>query len=87
MAWIPLVWFQQVHQPFVTAGNRAAAVIAGFNILIFSTIAFLAHRERQAKKRNHELSAPVDPEPATPSDEGGEKDVSVGVQAIGVQKL
>ncbi|KAF2658327.1 putative pantothenate transporter liz1 [Lophiostoma macrostomum CBS 122681] len=86
-AWIPLVWFQQVHQPFVTAGNKAAAVIAGFNILIFSTIAFLGHREKQIKKRNHELPGPTDPEPATPTHELGEKDASVGVQTLGVQKL
>jgi ACS family pantothenate transporter-like MFS transporter len=58
MAWIPLVWFQQVHQPYVTSGNRAAAVIAGFNIVIFSTIAFLAHKERRAKSHNDLTGSP-----------------------------
>ena len=83
------MWFQQVHQPFVTAGNRAAAVIAGFNIIIFSTIAFLAHREKKARKRNNELSTPGDVEPASPISIGevAEKDVSVGVKAFDVQKL
>jgi ACS family pantothenate transporter-like MFS transporter len=60
MAWIPLVWFQQVHQPYVTSGNRAAAVIAGFNIVIFSTIAFLAHKERRAKSHNNNLTGSPD---------------------------
>jgi ACS family pantothenate transporter-like MFS transporter len=60
MAWIPLVWFQQVHQPYVTSGNRAAAVIAGFNIVIFSTIAFLAHKERRAKSHNNDLTGSPD---------------------------
>ncbi|KAB5547251.1 putative pantothenate transporter liz1 [Coniochaeta sp. 2T2.1] len=55
-AWIPLVWFQQVHQPNVTPGNRAAAVVGGFNVIVFSTIAFLAHREKMQKKRNNQLA-------------------------------
>jgi ACS family pantothenate transporter-like MFS transporter len=54
------VWFQQVHQPYVTSGNRAAAVIAGFNIVIFSTIAFLAHKERRAKSHNNNLTGSPD---------------------------
>ncbi|KAJ4512987.1 hypothetical protein HRR78_002834 [Exophiala dermatitidis] len=54
-AWIPLVWFQQIHQPNVTPGNRAAAVMAGFNVLVFSTIAVLAHREKMKKKRQGQL--------------------------------
>ncbi|KAE8449068.1 hypothetical protein EG329_008656 [Mollisiaceae sp. DMI_Dod_QoI] len=54
-AWIPLVWFQQVHQPNVTPGNRAAAVVAGFNVIVFTIIAVLAHREKLQKKRNSEL--------------------------------
>lgn len=77
MAWIPLVWFQQIHQPFVTPGNRAAAVVASFNIIVFSTIAILAHREKLAKKRNNALPPASDTsEPATPVNE---KDVAVGV--------
>ncbi|OIW22625.1 putative pantothenate transporter liz1 [Coniochaeta ligniaria NRRL 30616] len=55
-AWIPLVWFQQIHQPNVTPGNRAAAVVGGFNVIVFSTIAFLAHREKLQKKRNNQLA-------------------------------
>ena len=83
MAWIPLVWFQQVHQPFVTPGNRAAAVVAGFNIIVFTTIALLAHREKLAKKRNNQLIAtPESPEPETPSDTSHEKGVTVGVLAL-----
>ncbi|KAI8935617.1 hypothetical protein NX059_007146 [Plenodomus lindquistii] len=50
-AWVPLVWFQQVHQPFVTPGNRGAAVVAGLNIVAFSLIAFLAQRDRRRFSR------------------------------------
>jgi ACS family pantothenate transporter-like MFS transporter len=79
MAWIPLVWFQQIHQPYVTSGNRAAAVIAGFNIVIFSTIAFLAHKESRAKARNDDLTD--SPSPA--SDDGSKVDhVTVGVLSV-----
>ena len=56
-AWIPLVWFQQIHQPNVTPGNRAAAVVAGFNVIVFGIIAVLAHRERLQKKRRGEIDS------------------------------
>ncbi|KAH3905847.1 hypothetical protein HBH56_214360 [Parastagonospora nodorum] len=59
-AWIPLVWFQQVHQPYVTPGNHAAAVIAGLNLIIFTTIAMLARRERSIKVRAGSVSAEPD---------------------------
>ncbi|EPE33309.1 MFS general substrate transporter [Glarea lozoyensis ATCC 20868] len=55
-AWIPLVWFQQIHQPNVTPGNRGAAVVAGLNVLVFSLITYLAHREKLQKKRNGQLA-------------------------------
>ncbi|KAF2499872.1 putative pantothenate transporter liz1 [Lophium mytilinum] len=87
-AWIPLVWFQQIHQPYVTPGNRAAAVVAGFNIIVFTTIAFLAHREKLARKRKHQLPAPSDsPEPGTPVDQGNEKSLSVGVFALPAESI
>ena len=83
MAWIPLVWFQQKHQPFVTHGNRAAAVIAGVNIIIFTTIAFLAHKEKLARKRNNAIASTQDSiEPQSPSINSTEKDPAVGVFAI-----
>ncbi|KAK0109452.1 hypothetical protein ONS95_002145 [Cadophora gregata] len=56
-AWIPLVWFQQIHQPNVTRENRAAAVLAGLNIIVYTIIAVLAHREKLQKKRNGELQS------------------------------
>lgn len=49
------MWFQQVHQPNVTPGNRAAAVVAGINVIVFTVITLLAHREKIQKKRNGEL--------------------------------
>jgi ACS family pantothenate transporter-like MFS transporter len=57
------VWFQQVHQPYVTPGNRAAAVIASFNIVIFTTIAVLARREKRIKARSELV--PVEPDNAS----------------------
>jgi MFS transporter, ACS family, pantothenate transporter len=41
----------------VTAGNRAAAVVAGFNVIVFTVIALLAHRERLQKKRSNQHSS------------------------------
>jgi ACS family pantothenate transporter-like MFS transporter len=83
MAWIPLVWFQQIHQPYVTSGNRAAAVIAGFNIVVFSTIAFLAHKESRAKARNGHLAGSSNPA----SDDGSKVDhVTVGVLSVPTQE-
>ncbi|KAH6665184.1 putative pantothenate transporter liz1 [Halenospora varia] len=79
-AWIPLVWFQQVHQPNVTPGNRGAAVVAGINVLIFTLITFLAHKEKVQKKRNGELEpakAPSDPETPSISEGGSEKKLSL----------
>lgn len=40
----------------MTPGNRAAAVVAGINVVIYATIALLANRERLQKKRKGELS-------------------------------
>ncbi|KAF2674098.1 putative pantothenate transporter liz1 [Microthyrium microscopicum] len=77
-AWIPLVWFQQVQQPNVTAGNRAAAVVAGLNVIVFTIITVLAHREKLQKKRNGELpAASTSSNSSTPSiDDGNEKNIS-----------
>jgi len=78
-AWIPLVWFQQVHQPNVTPGNTAAAVVAGFNVIVFTIITLLAHREKLQKKRDGQLkpaSASLDSN--TPSIDGNEKKLSLG---------
>ena len=78
-----MVWFQQVHQPYVTPGNRAAAVIAGLNIIVFSAIAILAHREKVAKKRNNQVPDDLGSgERSTPVDDDGEKTPAVGVLAL-----
>ncbi|KIW12193.1 hypothetical protein PV08_09469 [Exophiala spinifera] len=82
-AWIPLVWFQQVHQPYVTAGNRAAAVVAGFNIIVFTTIAILAHREKIRNKRNGQLETEVSSVESAAADSTGAevlKEHHVGVE-------
>ncbi|KAK4687117.1 MFS transporter, ACS family, pantothenate transporter, partial [Tremellales sp. Uapishka_1] len=54
-AWVPLVWFQQVHQPNVTTGNKAAAIVTSFTVVTHIVIALLAHREKKAKKANGQL--------------------------------
>ncbi|RVX66581.1 hypothetical protein B0A52_09458 [Exophiala mesophila] len=77
-AWVPLVWFQQVHQPNVTPGNRGAAVVAGFNVLVFSTIAFLANRERKQKAQG---KTGIEAASTAPSD-----DLSNSVSEIGDDK-
>ena len=41
------------------AGNRAAAVVAGFNVIVFTVIAVLAHRDKLQKKRNHQQPLPA----------------------------
>ena len=91
-AWIPLVWFQQIHQPNVTPGNRAAAVVAGLNVIVFGIIAVLANRERLQKKRRGELdSASADSNssvyPKSEIDKAGvghgdKKQVSLGVKEV-----
>jgi len=78
-AWIPLVWFQQVHQPNVTPGNRAAAVVAGINVLIFMLITYLAHKEKVQKKRNGGLApASIASDSSPPAEEVNEKRLPVG---------
>ena len=44
----------------VTPGNRGAAVIAGLNVIIFTVIALLAHREKKQKKRQGQLTPSSD---------------------------
>ncbi|KAL2414699.1 Pantothenate transporter liz1 [Exophiala dermatitidis] len=89
-AWIPLVWFQQIHQPNVTPGNRAAAVMAGFNVLVFSTIAVLAHCEKMKKKRQGQLQ-PLEETASTSSEspdisivDHNEKKVSASVRQVAI---
>ncbi|KAL2068570.1 hypothetical protein VTL71DRAFT_14907 [Oculimacula yallundae] len=76
-AWIPLVWFQQIHQPNVTSGNRAAAVVASFNIAVYIAIAVLAHREKLQKKRNGALAptSSIDDPESSSIGEGNEKKI------------
>lgn len=58
-------------------------MIAGVNIIVFITIAFLSHREKLAKKRRSEIPPASETlERQSPSSEGDEKDLSVGVLAL-----
>jgi ACS family pantothenate transporter-like MFS transporter len=73
----------------VTPGNRGAAVVAGLNIIVFTTIGILAHRERKEKKRLGELSpasAALD-SPTTSIAGKDENDFGTAVQIVDVQKL
>jgi ACS family pantothenate transporter-like MFS transporter len=87
-AWIPLVWFQQVQQPNVTAGNKGAAVVAGLNVIVFIIIALLAHREKVEKKRKRLLepspALSVTDSSAQSIEDGGEKKVErIEVSEVG----
>lgn len=68
----------------MTPGNRAAAVIAGFNVIVFTAIFLLDRREKLQKKRNGELdNDDTSSEPSTPiSENGNEKTASSGVKAV-----
>jgi ACS family pantothenate transporter-like MFS transporter len=70
--------------PYVTPGFRGAAVVAGVNIVVFSTIAFLAHKEKLATKRESHLSNVSDTsESQTPSEIVDEKGgATAGVFAV-----
>jgi ACS family pantothenate transporter-like MFS transporter len=57
--------------------------VAGFNIIVFSTIAFLAHRDKLAKKRANQLVPTSDsPEQSTPTDEVHSKGLTIGVVSL-----
>jgi ACS family pantothenate transporter-like MFS transporter len=58
---LPMTVMANIGRP-VTPGNRGAAVVAGFNVIVFATIAVLAHREKVQQKRNGELHSPADTE-------------------------
>ena len=77
------MWFQQIHQPYVTPGNRAAAVVSGFNIIVFGTIALLSYKEKLAKKRNSEpISFSASTLPLASSNISREKGAAVNVTAL-----
>ncbi len=63
----------------VTAGNRAAAVIAGLNVIIFTVITLLAHREKIQKKRDGQLkpSSTLSDPPSPGISDGNEKKLSL----------
>jgi ACS family pantothenate transporter-like MFS transporter len=70
----------------VTPGNRAAAVIAGFNVIVFTTIYLLSRREQLQKKRSGGIdTASTSSEPSTPTpEEHNEKKIASGVKAVEV---
>lgn len=76
-AWVPLVWFQQVHQPNVRSGNIAAAVVTGFTVIVFILITILAHREEKQKKLAGLLKGPSETGPASLGDGSNHEKVSL----------
>jgi hypothetical protein len=73
----------------VKPGNRGAAVISVLNILVFTAIDILAHRERKQKKRLGEVSpasAALD-SPITGIAGKDENDFGAAVQTVEIQKL
>jgi ACS family pantothenate transporter-like MFS transporter len=73
----------------VTPGNRGAAVVAGLNIIVFTTIGLLAHRERKEKKRLGQTGpASASLDFSTSSIAGkDEGDFGTVVQTVEVKKL
>ena len=59
----------------VTPGNRAAAVVGGLNVFVFSIIAILANREKRQKKRDNQQNAVIEDvnSPSPSLDNGNEK--------------
>lgn len=74
----------------VTPGNRAAAVVAGLNVVIFSVIAVLAHREELQRKRGLQLPESLftaSDNPRASVECGIEKQSMVGVRAVETTSL
>jgi MFS transporter, ACS family, pantothenate transporter len=70
----------------VTPGNRAAAVVAGFNVIVFSLIAYLALREKLQKKRNNQVEHPVSvEEEVTAIGDAADQNKALEVQAIEIR--
>ena len=85
---LPRSIFTDCCHYLVTPGNRGAAVVTGLNVIVFSTIAILAHREKKRKAGNTgvEAGTPVE-ESSTPSSLNGdehvdEKRTPYGVKAV-----
>jgi ACS family pantothenate transporter-like MFS transporter len=71
----------------VTPGNTGAAVVAGFNVIVFVIIAILAHREKVQKKRRGELQSPtrvLDSETQS-TDDGNEKSDGIKKKVVAVR--
>jgi hypothetical protein len=64
----------------VTPGNTAAAVVGGFNVVVFTIIAILAHREKKQKKKNGEptRASVLADSPTSGSVDGSEKRLPLG---------
>ena len=77
---LPFPTFRCTDFKIVTPGNRAAAVVGGFNVIVFTIIAILDHREKKQKRRNGELTraSVLADSPTTGSVDGSEKRLPLG---------
>jgi hypothetical protein len=64
----------------VTPGNRVAAVVGGFNVIVFTIIAILDYREKKQKRKNGELTraSVLADSPTAGSVDGSEKRLPLG---------
>jgi ACS family pantothenate transporter-like MFS transporter len=64
----------------VTPGNRAAAVVGGFNVIVFTIFAILDHREKKQKRKNGELTraSVLADSPTAGSVDGSERRLPLG---------
>jgi len=65
----------------VTPGNKAAAVVAGLNVIVFTIITYLAHREKEQKKQLQAATASSISSGPSIAD-GNEKNLSLGVHTV-----
>jgi MFS transporter, ACS family, pantothenate transporter len=77
---LPSPTFRCADLKIVTPGNRAAAVVGGFNVIVFTIIAILDHREKKQKRKNGELTRAsiLADSPTAGSVDGSEKRLPLG---------
>jgi ACS family pantothenate transporter-like MFS transporter len=72
----------------VTPGNRAAAVVAGLNVIVFIIITVLAHREKIQKKRAGQVEPVLSSSDSpTPSIGAKNEKLPAGSHAVEVREV
>lgn len=70
----------------MTPGNKTAAVVAGLNVIVFTIITYLGHREKVQKKLERLQVAPASSISSAPSIENEKgKNLSLGVHTVEIR--